>query len=74
MFLYSFASRYIVSPISGVRIPEMDRRIILAVNKEEALVHSVILNRPAVVICEWEEEKKKKWFAQVMRSINGRAN
>lgn len=74
MFLYSFASRYITSPISGVKIPDMDKRLILAVSKEEAVVHSIVLNRPAVLICEWEAEKKKQWFDRVMKSINGRAN
>lgn len=74
MFLYSFASRYVTSPISGVKIPDMDKRLILAVNKEEALVHSIMLNRPAVVICEWEASKKKQWFDRVIKSINDRSN
>lgn len=74
MQLYSFAYRYIKSPISGIKIPDMDKRLILAVNKEEAFVHSVVLNRPAVVICEWEEGRKKEWFEKIVKAINGRAN
>lgn len=74
MQIYSFASRYIVSPISGVKIPDIDKRQILAVSKEEAFVHSVMLNRPAVLICEWEEARKKEWFEKVIKSINERSN
>lgn len=74
MQLYSFASKYIASPISGVKIPDFDKRIIMAVNEKEAHLHTVVLSKPAKVISEWDARKKEAWFARVVKGINARSN
>lgn len=72
MEIYSFITGYRTDQLTGNKVPIVDRRQVIAANKEAVFLQAFVLARPAVEVIQWNEGAKEMWFKKVLKGINER--